>query len=233
MSHKEDKSRDKVGNNMNITKSIMLLVVLTIVLGIGITSATALPSVAKVHQNLKEIIVSPDGITVIPGNSYTFVAAGVDQHGDPMVITPVWSISREEITSLGVFNIGKYVSPGVVTITADASSKTDTATVTVATVKSISTDIVSVDFGDIGQGETSSPVNLVVTNEGNVGTNVEMSVSDLTYDTNIISGSNIGSTTTFPQTLLVEGTVSTGLALSVPLDTKAGDYTGTITFSTT
>lgn len=218
---------------MNIIKNIMLLVVLTIVLGIGITNVTALPSVAKVHQNLKEIIVSPDGIVVIPGNSYTFVADGIDQHGDPMIITPVWSISRETITALGIFNVGKYVVPGDVTITADALSKTDTATVTVATVKSISTDIVSVDFGDIGQGETSSAVILIVTNEGNIGTNVEMSVSDLTFGTDSISGNNIVSTTTFPQTLSVEGTVSTNLTLSVPLDTKAGDYTGTITFSTT
>jgi len=55
---------------------------------------------------LAKIAVSPDSVTLSPGESQQFSAAGSDSFGNPVALQPVWSASGGTIDSRGFFTAG-------------------------------------------------------------------------------------------------------------------------------
>jgi hypothetical protein len=93
-------------------------------------TATSSVSVTVV-QTLSGPTVSPATATVAEGTTQSFVAAGQDQFGNPMMTTVTWSVS-----GAGTINAssGLYTSTGSGAATVTASSGSLTATASVTTV---------------------------------------------------------------------------------------------------
>jgi hypothetical protein len=78
-----------------------------------------------------KITVSPASIFVAPGESQTFIAAAVDQSGNPIGINPVWSVSGGgSIGQTGVFTAGASEG-GPFTVIATAGTAAGQAIVTI------------------------------------------------------------------------------------------------------
>ena len=78
---------------------------------------------------LTSVAVTPASVTVASGASMQFTAAGVDQLGKPIAITPSWSSTGGAIDAAG-----RYTAPasaGQFTVTATAQGIAGRATVTV------------------------------------------------------------------------------------------------------
>lgn len=92
-----------------------------------IVTVTPVPSVAS-------IIVTPNPATVQAGLTQQFTAAGFDGNGNPIAITPVWSVVNGGGTinsSTGVFTAGSTAGAFIGTVSATSGGATGTATVIV------------------------------------------------------------------------------------------------------
>jgi hypothetical protein len=87
--------------------------------------------VVKVKETpaLTDIIVSPDSAIVVLGGTQQFTAAGYDQDGDPMGITPVWTTTGGSIDVNGMYTA---TEAGDFIITATDGGVWGEATVTVS-----------------------------------------------------------------------------------------------------
>jgi hypothetical protein len=81
-----------------------------------------------VAQTLMSITVTPSSVTLPVKGTQSFTAAGTDQFGMAMALTPVWSASGGLINSAGLYTA---TSAGTYTVTASAGSVNGTAAVTV------------------------------------------------------------------------------------------------------
>jgi hypothetical protein len=77
--------------------------------------------VVTVNQTLTTIVVSPPSAIVAPGATQAFTAAGSDQFGNPLAISPVWSVTGGAglITQSGVFVSGVNESAVMTQLAAD------------------------------------------------------------------------------------------------------------------
>ncbi len=96
--------------------------------GLSVTSSVTV----VVSPTLSRIALSPAAVTLAPGTSQQFAAAGFDQFGNPLASLPglTWSASAGAITSGGLFTAGG--SPASATVTATSGSIKGTAVATVA-----------------------------------------------------------------------------------------------------
>jgi hypothetical protein len=88
---------------------------------------------AKKHiepRHLKTLTIIPPGVTIEPGQSYSFTAKGLDQHGEEIPVEKVaWETTGGSISSQGVLVVKEPL--GVYKITARTDSVSATVTVKV------------------------------------------------------------------------------------------------------
>ncbi|RYY54242.1 MAG: carbohydrate-binding protein [Chitinophagaceae bacterium] len=79
---------------------------------------------------LDSVTVSPKDVSILPGKTQQFTAAAFDQNGNPITVTPVWSVTGagNSITSGGLATIN---TSGVVTAAATIDTITLSGTTTV------------------------------------------------------------------------------------------------------
>jgi uncharacterized repeat protein (TIGR01451 family) len=74
---------------------------------------------------LASIVVSPSHVSVVAGATYTFTADGVDQYGNSVAITPIWTTNGGAILTGGLFTAQTAVASGrLVTATQEPISGT-------------------------------------------------------------------------------------------------------------
>ncbi|MEW5742707.1 MAG: right-handed parallel beta-helix repeat-containing protein [Myxococcota bacterium] len=82
---------------------------------------------------LSQLTISPSTVTLQAGGTAAFSAAGRDGSGNPVAVTPTWSVvsGGGAITSAGVFTAGSTTGTFANTVRAEANGLTAFATVTV------------------------------------------------------------------------------------------------------
>ena len=83
---------------------------------------------------LTMIVVTPDPVTVLSGNTQQFSAAGLDQIGNPFPIQPVWSAAGGSIDATGLYAAGS--TTGQYTVTATDGTVSGQAVVSIISMPS-------------------------------------------------------------------------------------------------
>ncbi len=85
-----------------------------------------------VNQTLSQVTVTPASVTLNTGQTQQFAAAGTDQFGAAMPVTPTWSVpsAAGTISAGGLFTAAAPGGPYTVTATLGAATGTAQATVT-------------------------------------------------------------------------------------------------------
>ena len=99
---------------------------------------TSTATVIITTGTLATLVVSPNPQTLVAGSTQQFTAAGSDASGNPVGVTPVWSVAAGggTITAAGLFTAGRTPGTYTNTITATSGAITATATVTVTSTPS-------------------------------------------------------------------------------------------------
>ncbi len=135
-------------------------------------SSTA--TVNLVQGPLVTITVSPNPATVTVGMTRTFTAAGVDQHSNPVPITPAWTTNGGTIGASGVFTAQTGVATGrLVTATQDGISGTATVNLVVGIPTTITLQVTPATL-IVNSNQTSSITATVVDLYGNRVPNVSL-----------------------------------------------------------
>jgi hypothetical protein len=100
---------------------------------VGATNGKATVTVSAGAPVLTTIVVTPNPATVGAGNTRQFSASGLDQNGNPIGFTPVWSVVNGGgiINSSGLFTAGSVAGTFNNTVQAASGAVSGTATVTV------------------------------------------------------------------------------------------------------
>jgi hypothetical protein len=94
---------------------------------------TASASISVPEPLPARIEVNPAQVTLRPGQTQQFSAAGFDQNGEPVAISPAWSATGGTITPGGLFTAGE--AGGAYTVQAVVDTITGAAGVTVAALE--------------------------------------------------------------------------------------------------
>ena len=86
------------------------------------------------QRNLTSIQISPEYVSILPGDTVKFYANGYDQSGDSISFNQSWKADGGVINNLGLFIAGNTVGLYSVTVTDPSTQITDTAQVNIRTV---------------------------------------------------------------------------------------------------
>ncbi|HUB25564.1 MAG TPA: hypothetical protein VL992_09040, partial [Tepidisphaeraceae bacterium] len=118
----------------------------------------------SVGQTLAAISVSPNNLSVNENTPQQYTAIGLDQFGNPLAISPIWSTTDGTISSAGLFT--SDANPGSYAVTATVGAISGSANVTVgnspqviataataspAVVAGTTTTLSALAVGDMGQ----------------------------------------------------------------------------------